>query len=110
MDNQPTNRHDARGIVPIPHALAKGGFQGAAPGGPGYQGERLASVGAAPGITVEAIPSSGYSPAAPAEPWPAARAAATAGWYYIRFCFFCSGSFISLVALPRSRGITAASK
>jgi transposase len=39
----------------------RGGFQGSALGDLGYRGERLAKVGETLGITVEAIPSSGYS-------------------------------------------------
>jgi transposase len=61
IDVAPANRHDTKGIVPVLHTLAEGGFQGAALGDLGYRGERLANVGEALGITVEAIPSSGYS-------------------------------------------------
>jgi hypothetical protein len=47
--------------VPVLRQLADGGFQGTALGDLGYRGERLAKAGEALGITVEAIPSSGYS-------------------------------------------------
>jgi hypothetical protein len=40
---------------PALRTLAEGGFQGAALGDLGYRGERLANVGQALGITVEAI-------------------------------------------------------
>jgi hypothetical protein len=57
----PANRHDTKGIVPVLRTLAEGGFQGPALGDRGYWGERLANVGETLGITVAAIPSSGYS-------------------------------------------------
>jgi hypothetical protein len=47
--------------VPVLRTLAEGGFQGAALGDLGYRGERLANVGEALGITVEAILSPSYS-------------------------------------------------
>src|SRR5271157_5992015 len=55
IDVSPANRHDTKGIVPVLRTLAEGGFQGAALGDLGYRGERLANVGEALGITVEAI-------------------------------------------------------
>src|SRR5271165_1152824 len=57
----PANRHDTKGILPVLRELAEGGFQGTAVGDLGYRGERLAKAGEALGITVEAVPSSGYS-------------------------------------------------
>ena len=41
--------------MPVLRTLAEGGFQGPALGDLGYRGERLANVGEALGITVEAI-------------------------------------------------------
>jgi transposase len=61
IDVSPANRHDTKGIVPVLRALADGGLRGPALGDLGYRGERLAKVGETLGITVEAIPSSGYS-------------------------------------------------
>jgi hypothetical protein len=61
IDVSPANRHDTKGIVPVLRTLAEGGFQGAALGDLGYRGERLANVGEALGITVEAILSPSYS-------------------------------------------------
>jgi transposase len=61
IDVSPANRHDTKGIVPVLRQLADGGFQGTALGDLGYRGERLAKASEALGITVEAIPSSGYS-------------------------------------------------
>jgi transposase len=55
IDVSPANRHDTKAIVPVLRELADGGFQGAALGDLGYRGERLANVGEAFGITVEAI-------------------------------------------------------
>jgi Transposase DDE domain len=55
IDVSPANRHDTKGIVPVLHTLAKGGFQGAALGDPGYRGERLANIGEALGISVGAF-------------------------------------------------------
>jgi transposase len=55
IDVSPAKRHDTKGIVPVLRTLAAGGFQGAALGDRGCQGERLANVGEALGITVEAI-------------------------------------------------------
>ena len=61
IDVSPANRHDTKGILPVLRELAEGGFQGTALGDLGYRGERLAKSGEALGITVEAVPSSGYS-------------------------------------------------
>jgi transposase len=54
IDVAPANRHDTKGIIPVLREL-DGGFQGPAPGDLGYRGKRLAEVGQALGITVEAI-------------------------------------------------------
>jgi transposase len=51
----PLAQHDIKGIVPVLHSLADGGFQGPALGDLGYRGERLAKAGETLGITVEAI-------------------------------------------------------
>jgi hypothetical protein len=61
IDVAPANQHDAKAIVPVLRELAGGGFQGPALGDLGYRGKRLAEAGQALGITVEPIPSSGYS-------------------------------------------------
>ncbi|PPQ29989.1 IS5 family transposase [Rhodopila globiformis] len=55
IDVSPANRHDTKGIVPVLRTLAAGGFNGAALGDLGYQGERLAEAGQALGISVKAI-------------------------------------------------------
>jgi transposase len=55
IDVSPANQHDTKGIVPVLHSLADGGFQGPALGDLGYRGERLAKAGETLGITVEAI-------------------------------------------------------
>jgi transposase len=55
IDVSPADGHDTKGIVPVLRTLAESGFQGAALGDLGYRGERLANVGEALGITVEAI-------------------------------------------------------
>ena len=44
-----------KGIVPVLHSLADGGFQGPALGDLGHRGVRLAKAGETLGITVEAI-------------------------------------------------------
>ena len=49
------NQHDTKGVVPVLHSLADGGFQGPALGNLGYRGDRLAKAGETLGITVEAI-------------------------------------------------------
>jgi hypothetical protein len=55
IDVGPANRHDTKAIVPVLRELADGGFQGPALGDLGYRGIRLAEVGQALGITVEAV-------------------------------------------------------
>jgi hypothetical protein len=55
IDVSPANRHDTQAIVPIPRALADGGFQGPAIGDLAYRGERSARAGETLGITIEAI-------------------------------------------------------
>jgi transposase len=55
IDVAPANRHDTKAIVPVLRELADGGFQGPALGDLGYRGIRLAEVGQALGITVEAV-------------------------------------------------------
>jgi hypothetical protein len=88
IDVSPANRHDTKGIVPVLRQLADGGFQGTALGDLGYRGERLAKAGEALGITVAAIPSSGYSTGCaggtlaslPAAAMDASFRPASAGW------------------------------
>src|SRR3954471_22233860 len=53
----PANRHDSKGIVPVLHQLAGGGFKGTALGDLSYRGERLSKAGEALGITIQ--PSAG---------------------------------------------------
>ena len=60
-----------KGIVPVLHSLADGGFQGPALGDLGYRGERLAKAGETLGITVEAIAAVGTDRSSPP---------ASAGW------------------------------
>jgi transposase len=55
IDVAPANQHDTKAIVPVLRELADGGFQGPALGDLGYRDKRLAEVGQALGITVEAI-------------------------------------------------------
>ena len=55
IDVSPANQHDTKGIVPVLHSLADGGFQGPALGDLSYRGERLAKAGETLGITVEVI-------------------------------------------------------
>ena len=55
IDVVPANRHDTKAIVPVLRDLAHSGFQGPALGDLGYRGKRLAEIGQALGITIEAI-------------------------------------------------------
>ena len=55
LDLSPGNVHDARGIVPVLRQLAQQGFRGTALGDLGYRGRRLARVGTALKITIEAM-------------------------------------------------------
>jgi hypothetical protein len=53
----PANVHDSKGIVPVLHQLAGGGFKGTALGDLSYRGQRLSKVGEPLGITIQ--PSAG---------------------------------------------------
>src|SRR3954467_978522 len=57
IDVAPANKHDSKGIVPVLHQLAGGGFKGTALGDLGYRGQRLSKAGEALGITLQ--PSAG---------------------------------------------------
>ena len=78
----PANRHDAKGIVPVLHQLASGGFKGTALGDLSYRGERLSKRHSAspsnPALAVTAEPSfrRGFGGSS-SVPWPGS--AATAG-------------------------------
>jgi hypothetical protein len=50
----PANRHDNKGIVPVLHQLAVGGFKGTALGDLSYRGQRLSKAGEALGIAIQA--------------------------------------------------------